>query len=132
MRSDNLGNRSKPSVQITGTTTGQAPVQDPPPAPTPTPEPNKTRPSDFTGQLSGNDVVLNWTPGYNPKYVSQEVIRRVAGVRPENWAAFAVGLNDSTYTDTTAVSGTTYIYRVRANKTDSHDIGTGRFEVTVP
>ena len=82
---------------------------------TPTP-PQKTQPKDLTAVISGTDVILTWTKGENPNYVSQVVRRRVAGVRPEQWTDVTVGVNDTTYTDTTVQSGTKYIYRVHALK----------------
>ena len=114
LRSLNIDRHSQWSEQISISTTGQNP--DPNPAPTPIPTPNKTQPEGLTAVISGTNVVLTWTRGENPNYVSQVVRRRVAGVRPEQWTDVTVGVNDTTYTDTTVQSGTKYIYRVHALK----------------
>ena len=87
-------------------------------APTPIPTPNKTPPEGLTAVISGTDVILTWTKGENPNYVSQVVRRRVTSVRPEQWTDVTVGVNDTTYTDTTVQSGTRYTYRVHALKSN--------------
>ena len=114
LRSLNIDRHSQWSEQISISTTGQNP--DPNPAPTPIPTPNKTQPEGLTAVISGTDVILTWTRGENPNYVSQVVRRRVANVTPEEWTDVTVGVNDITYTDTTVQSSTEYIYRVHALK----------------
>ena len=114
LRSLNIDRHSQWSEQISISTTGQNP--DPNPAPTPIPTPNKTQPEGLTAVISGTDVILTWIKGENPNYVSQVVRRRVAAVRPEQWTDVTVGINDTTYTDTTVQPGTRYIYRVHALK----------------
>ena len=114
LRSLNIDRHSPWSKQISISTTGQNP--DPNPAPTPMATPNKTPPKGLTAVISGTDVILTWTKGENPNYVSQVVRRRVTGVNPEQWTDVTVGVNDTTYTDTTVQSGTGYTYRVHALK----------------
>ena len=76
---------------------------------------------------------LTWTPGYNPNYVRQEVMRRIAVIRPEDWTTFSLGINVNTYTDTTGESGVTYIYRVQAWKsTGNPSESTNGDEITIP
>ena len=77
-----------------------------PPAP-------QNEPSDLTATLAGGAVVLHWMPGSNPHYVQQVVKRREAGVRPEVWTDLEVDVSAHSYTDGTAASGKTYIYRVK-------------------
>ena len=133
VRSTTLEKSSPWSEQVSGTTTGQRPVVTPVPSPTPTAEPNKTNPSNVVARLSGSDVIITWTPGYNPNYVRQEVMRRIAGVRPEDWTTFSLGINVNTYTDTTGESGVTYIYRVQAWKSAGNPSeSTNGDEITIP
>ena len=92
------------------------PASDPSPAQDT--RPVKTGPTDLTARaaLYGDGVRLSWTPGNNPNYVRQVVLRRVAEVTPIAWTRFPIGISDSTYTDYSAEPGTPYIYRVRAEK----------------
>ena len=80
------------------------------------PLPPKMPPTDLEGTLSGTTVNLTWTTHTNPNYVTQIVKRRIAGVTPLTWTDLPVGVNDTKYSDTTAVSGTTYVYRISALK----------------
>ena len=133
VRSTTLEKSSPWSEQVSGTTNGQRPVVTPVPSPTPTAEPNKTNPSNVQARLSGSDVIITWTPGYNPNYVRQEVMRRIAGVRPEDWTTFSLGINVNTYTDTTGESGITYLYRVQAWKSAGNPSkSTNGDEITIP
>ena len=96
------------------------------------PPPPKMPPTDLSATLSGTDVNLTWTAHTNPHYVNQLVIRRVAGVTPLDWTEFNIGIDDTSYTDTTAVSGTTYVYRVRATKENGKGGHSNAQTVTIP
>ena len=96
------------------------------------PAPPKMPPTNLTATMSGTTVNLTWTAHTNPNYGSQLVRRRVAGERPENWTEFTLGLNDTSYTDTTAVSGTRYIYRIRAVKENGTPGDSNAHTVAIP
>ena len=108
---------------------------EPPATPAPAERPVKTRPSGLTAERGrfGDYVTLTWTPGTNPNYTSQVVMRRVAELTPIHWTRFEIGVSDSTYNDYSAEPGYPYIYRVRAEKANdkggetkaAHIIGPG-------
>ena len=77
-------------------------------------------------------MALSWTPGTNPNYTEQNVLRRIAGERPLSWTKVPVDFDASTYTDLSGVSGTTYIYRVEALKSNGKGGMTNPQEVTFP
>ena len=77
-------------------------------------------------------VVLHWMPGSNPHYVQQVVKRRDAGGRPEVWMDFEVDVSAHTYTDRTAESVKTYIYRGKGLRENGRGGTSGRAAVTVP
>ena len=100
-------------------------------APTPTPPTPQNQPSNLKAGTADGTVILHWTPGTNPNYVKQVVKRREAGARPEVWTDFELDVSARTYTDRTAVSGKTYIYRVKGLRENGRG-GTGnRVTVTV-
>ena len=111
-------------------------------APPTAPPPNSGASYGSSGGVSGQNaappgsfcvaVVLHWMPGSNPHYVQQVVKRREAGVRPEVWTDFEVDVSAHTYTDGTAASGKTYIYRVKGLRGNGRGGTSGRAAVTVP
>ena len=107
-------------------------AEDPTITPTPTPPPYKSLPSNLRGFVTSNVVQLDWRPGYNPNYTEQNVLRRVAGESPINWTRFPVALDPSSYTDSSGVAGTTYIYRVEALKANGIGWMTNHQEITYP
>ena len=120
-----------------GASDGASGQNAPPPseqqaAPTPTPPMPQNEPSGLTAALADGAVVLHWMPGSNPHYVKQVVKRREAGVRPEVWTDFELDVSAHTYTDRTAASGTTYIYRVKGLRDNGRGGTSGRAAVTVP
>ena len=96
------------------------------------PAPPKMPPTDLEGTVSGTTVSLTWTAQTNPNYVTQIVRRRIAGVNPLSWTNFTVGINDTTYSDTTAVSGTTYVYRISALKANGKGDVSNAITIQVP
>ena len=76
----------------------------------------KMPPSNLTGTANGRSVTLNWTAHTNPNYTNQYVWRREAGVTPIDWTEIPIGLNDTSYTDTTMPGESEYVYRIRAEK----------------
>ena len=96
------------------------------------PLPPKMPPSALEGIVSGTTVNLTWTAHTNPNYVTQIVRRRIAGVNPLSWTDFPVGVNDTKYSDTTAVSGTTYVYRIYALKANGEGSVSNAITVQVP
>ena len=116
------------SDQFSTTTLG-----NPPPGSTPAPPPPvKAPPKDLVATVNSSSVDLTWTPGTNPNYTDQNVKRRIAGERPINWTKFPVGVDVNNYTDSSGVSGTTYIYRVEALKANGKGGMTNPQEVTFP
>ena len=107
-------------------------IGDPPSDPPAQPPKPKLAPRDLTFTLSGTTVNLTWTGHTNPNYTTQQVLRRVAGERPIDWTTFSVDLSATSYTDTTAVSGTTYIYRVEALKANGKGGMTNPVEIAIP
>lgn len=101
-------------------------------SPTPTPPRPQNEPSGLTAMLVDGAVVLYWMPGSNPNYVKQVVKRREAGVRPEVWTDFELDISDATYTDNTAVSGKTYIYRIMGLRDNGRGGVSNRSTITVP
>ena len=61
-------------------------------------------------------VQLSWNAQTNPNYAAQFVWRRVAQLEPIVWKKTPIGLNDTSYTDNGTETGTTYVYRIRAEK----------------
>jgi len=100
------------------------------PSPTPTPEPNKSEPRNLTAALSGTDVALNWTKGYNPNFDTQAVRRKTQGSGAI--VEFPTTLNDETYTDTSTTSGDTYIYRIVTVKKNGVKITSNFAKITIP
>ena len=96
------------------------------------PLPPKMPPSALEGIVSGTTVNLTWTAHTNPNYVTQIVRRRIAGVNPLSWTDFTVGVNNTKYSDTTAVSGTTYVYRIYALKANGEGSVSNAITVQVP
>ena len=92
----------------------------------------QNEPSGLTATLADGAVVLHWMPDSNPHYVKQVVKWREAGVRPEVWTDFELDLSAHTYTDHTAASGTTYIYRVKGLRDNGRGGTSGSAAVTVP
>ena len=132
-------------------TLGEVPTNAPPmnptpfPTPTPTPtntptppeqpetgEPPKTGPIDLTAEVFNGHVILSWTPGQNPNYVKKTVRRREAGLRPEDWIDFPIGLNENSFTDPMPQPGVTYIYRIQALKANGKGGTTNPVEVSMP
>lgn len=108
---------------LTGSTSGQG-------APTPTPTMPQNQPSGLTARLTDGAVVLHWVPGNNPNYVKQVVKRREAGIRPELWTDFEVDVSAQTYTDRSAQSGKTYIYRIKGLRDNGRGGTSNRATVT--
>ena len=82
--------------------------------------------------MSGTTASLTWDAHNNPNHERQVLLRRVASERPVSWTEFSVGLNDTSYSDTTAVSGTKYIYRVRVVGPNGKDLDGQPVAVAVP
>ncbi len=61
---------------------------------------------------SGNQVVVTWTDNSSAE-TAYKVERSTDGT---TWTVFTAAANATTYTDSTAAAGTTYIYRVKASK----------------
>lgn len=99
-------------------------------SPTPTPTMPQNQPSGLTARLTEGAVVLHWMPGGNPNYVKQVVKRREAGTRPEVWTDFEVDVSAQTYTDRTAQSGKTYIYRIKGLRDNGRGGTSNRATVT--
>ena len=80
----------------------------------------------------GSVVTLNWMAATFNDVQSQQVRRRI----PWNvqWTDFTVGVNDTSWTDTSVVSGTSYIYRIRAKgaKTGENGRMSNRQVVSIP
>lgn len=89
-------------------------------------------PAGLTATLSGGEVGLSWTPGTNPRYVTQTVKRRDPGVRPAVWTDFEVELTASSYTDASVEDGKRYIYRIRAEKANGKGGVSNVARVTIP
>ena len=126
-----------------GDTGGQDTQMPPPPSdsgtsgsvsgqgvPTPTPAMPQNQPSGLTARLTDGAVILHWVPGNNPNYVKQVVKRREAGVRPEVWTDFEVDVSAQTYTDRSAQSGKTYIYRIKGLRDNGRGGTSNRATVT--
>ena len=115
-------------------TPASLPQNQPEPAPAPSARPVKTRPSDLTASQAqfGNGVALTWTPGTNPNYTQQIVLRRVAEITPIVWNEFPIGVSDSAYTDYSAEPGYPYIYRVRAEKANDKGGETNAAQIIGP
>ena len=105
--------RSRWSEATYVTSDGRRPEGAPNPSANP---PSKMPPSAMTATVTGQSVRLAWTAHTHPHYVKQFVWRRVVGSDEDDWTVFAIGLNDTTYTDTTVQAGTEYIYRIRGQK----------------
>ena len=73
-------------------------------------------PSMLSHTLSGTEVTLRWTASTHDDLVSQWVRRRVVNSGSVVWTDFAVALDATSWTDTTAQSGTTYVYRVQTKR----------------
>ncbi len=89
-------------------------------------------PRNLAATVTGTTVSLTWDAHNNPNHERQVLLRRVAGGRPVSWTEFSVGLNDTSYSDTTVVSGTKYIYRVRVVGPNWKDLDSQPVAVTVP
>ena len=89
-----------------------------------------TRPDGYNRQ--GGDTRHTHTADTNPNYVTQIVRRHIAGANPLSWTDSTVGINDTTYSDTTAVSGTTYVYRISALKANSKGGVSNAITIQVP
>ena len=111
---------------------GTEPADPPNQQPTPTPPPAKVPPTGLSATINGGNVSLTWTGHTNPNYTTQQVLRRVAGERPIDWTTFSVDLSATSYTDTTAASGTTYIYRAEALKANGKGTPTNPVEIAIP
>ena len=124
-----------------------APPMNPTPFPTPTPtptntptppaqpeigDPPKTGPTELSAEVFNGHVILSWTPGQNTNYVEQIVRRREAGLRPEDWIDFPIGLNENSFTDPMPQTGVTYIYRIQALKANGIGGESNRVEVPMP
>ncbi len=96
-----------------------------------TPTPNKSEPRDLAATVSGTNVVLNWTKGENENFATQ-VVRRKTHEGGPTITEFSVTLDAETYTDTTTVSGTTYIYRIANVKNNDVDVISNYQYITVP
>ena len=89
-------------------------------------------PSMLTLTLSGTEVTLTWTAATFNDITSQQVRRRTPGNK--QWTDFTIGVTDTSWTDTSAVSGTSYIYRIQAKgpKTGENGRMSNRQVVSVP
>ncbi len=81
----------------------------------------KVPPTNLAASVSGTEVSLTWTAHNNRSFISQVVKRRVAGETPVSWTNTTIDKTATSHTDTTAVSGTTYIYRVQGKTPTSGD-----------
>ena len=97
-----------------------------------TPTPNKSEPRDLAASLSGTNVVLNWTKGENENFATQVVRRKIHEGGPTSLVEFPVTLDAETYTDTTTVSGNTYLYRIANIKNNTEDVISNVQYITVP
>ena len=127
VRSVNGDDRSSWSDPVMVRTTGTRPADAPVLAPIP---PENMPPSGLTA-VTGSAVSLSWTLGTNPNYVRQLVKRREVGVVPRDWTEIPVGLSDMSYTDTGLVSGTQYVYRIRAEKANGKGGESNAVTVTI-
>jgi len=75
-------------------------------------------PTGLTASVQGGNVVLSWTPGTNPDYVRQIVLRRQKGGA---WVRVHTMTDTSlaTWTDGSTTPDQRYIYRVRAEKANN-------------
>lgn len=106
--------------------------EDPDAGPAPTPAtPTKKKADNLAAELVSQQVVLTWEAHTNPNYVKQQVWRRISSKGSE-WTEFDVGLNDTTYTDITAVPGNSYIYRIRVEKANGGGGISNAAKVTIP
>ena len=94
--------------------------------------PNKSEPRDLALSLSGTNVVLNWTKGENENFATQLVRRKIHEGGPTSLVEFPVTLDAETYTDTTTVSGNTYLYRIANIKNNTEDVISNVQYITVP
>ena len=100
--------------------------------PTVTPPPPSMTPTGLTTEVSGARIYLSWDPGDNTNYVHQLVRRRKTGQNPLVWTDFQIPTRAATYTDTTALTGITYIYRVMAVKNNGLGADTNAAEISIP
>ncbi len=87
-------------------------------------------PSELTARVESGSIVLDWTVGTNPRYVKQVVNRRTEG--SSVWTQIDLSTLATTYTDTTVVSGTRYIYFIRGEKSNSRGGRTNSVRVSLP
>ena len=119
---------SEPTDATAGSTTPATPEQSPGGQLCPSEE---NGPSMLAYTLSGTELTLTWTASTYTDTISQRVRRRQQG---EDWTDFNIGTGITTWTDTSAVSGTKYIYRVQAPGPSTGDNGrmSNRQVVTIP
>ena len=77
-------------------------------------------------------VLLTWTPGSNPYWVKQTVMRREVGARAAQWTTFDVAASESEYTDESAQPCKRYIYRVRGVDSYGGGVSSNSVELSVP
>ena len=65
-------------------------------------------------------------------YKVQATTTEHAGIRPEDWIDFPIGLNENSFTDPMPQPGVTYIYRVKALKANGIGGTTNPVEVSMP
>lgn len=80
-----------------------------------------------------------WTKGYFILPTTVPICRNSdatttehAGIRPEDWIDFPIGLNENSFTDPMPQPGVTYIYRVKALKANGIGGTTNPVEVSMP
>ena len=80
-----------------------------------------------------------WTKGYFILPTTVPICRNSdatttehAGLRPEDWIDFPIGLNENSFTDPMPQPGVTYIYQVKALKANGIGGTTNPVEVSMP
>lgn len=85
----------------------------------------------LTVSIVDGSIVLNWTPGTNINYVRQVVLRKPDG--KEAWVREAeLARYITTWTDTSAMSGEQYFYRIKAENVNGKGPITRRVGVVAP
>ena len=92
-----------------------------------------TAPSGLAATADGPAVELAWTAPLFPPPVTGYVVERAADEDfVQDVQAFTVSGEATTYTDTTAQSGSTYFYRVRTESAAGWSAWSAAAEVSVP
>ena len=93
------------------------------------------KPLSLRATVTGGNVVLKWAVRSTTGVTGYQIRRLVSSSDnggKYNKLVHDTGSTDRTYTDTTAASGTTYVYKVRAWMGSERSAASAYAEVTVP